>query len=373
MNNIKKVFFSLIKGGLWGMKPDPSLFGSETDWEGIYKISKIQALLGIVLDGIELLPENYRPPRDLYLKWCAEVLQIEDNNLKLDIEVANLFVFLRENGVEPVLMKGQGVALNYPNPSHRSCGDIDIYIGKENYDKVNELLSIDGTSLDKYELKHMAYDWHDVIIENHRIMSNLLSPKSRKNHGKIIKSWHNSDNVSKVTISDTNITIPPIDYNAIYLLLHSVTHLMGQGIGLRQICDWCMFLHNNHKSLDKGIIKKYLEDVGLLNAWKVFGAMSVKYLGLKPEYLFFSYSDKDMKLGEFIINDILDKGNFGFEGLKKRKFQKYRFISLFYNYFNGIRRGGKLYYLAPQEALWLPVIRLSNMFKAIIATLPNRK
>lgn len=362
MVDIKKEFFSLLRAGLWGTKPNSSLFNDKTDWDEIYKKSKQQALLGIILDGIELLPSEKYPPRPLYLKWCAEVLHIEDDNRKLDLEVVTLFNFLRENGVEPVLMKGQGIARSYPNPSHRSSGDIDIFIGKENYDKVNRLLSIEGKALEKWSSKHIMYKWHDEIVENHRLLATLISPVSDKNLDRIINDWHKNNDIVHIDFEGSKISVPPDDFNAIFLILHAVVHLMDTGIGLRQLCDWSIFIHKKHGRFDSLIIKKYLGKIGFTKAWKVFGALSVKYLGLPEEDLFWSYSKKDEKTADILLNDIWNGGNFGFESEKLRKRSKIYLFSRIEDYKHTFKRAAKFYYIAPYESLWLPFWRIRNFF-----------
>ena len=117
-----------MQSGLWGTPVDTTLFNIQTDWAQLYQSAKVQALLGITFDGMQTLPQELRPKRELYLKWCNALLQIEENNHILNQEIAKVYTLYRANQIEPVLLKGQGVAQNYRNPLHRQCGDIDFYI-----------------------------------------------------------------------------------------------------------------------------------------------------------------------------------------------------------------------------------------------------
>jgi hypothetical protein len=47
---------------------------------------------------------------------------------------------LREYGIDPVLLKGQGIAKYYPVPELRQCGDIDIYVGENHFAKTCEVI-----------------------------------------------------------------------------------------------------------------------------------------------------------------------------------------------------------------------------------------
>ena len=97
-----------------GTPVDTTLFNIQTDWAQLYQSAKVQALLGITFDGMQTLPQELRPKRELYLKWCNALLQIEENNHILNQEIAKVYTLYRANQIEPVLLKGQGVAQNWP-------------------------------------------------------------------------------------------------------------------------------------------------------------------------------------------------------------------------------------------------------------------
>ena len=107
MTPIQKQFFALVQSGLWGTPVDTTLFNIQTDWAQLYQSAKVQALLGITFDGMQTLPQELRPKRELYLKWCNALLQIEENNHILNQEIAKVYTLYRANQIEPVLLKGQ--------------------------------------------------------------------------------------------------------------------------------------------------------------------------------------------------------------------------------------------------------------------------
>ena len=352
-------FLELVKAGLWDYLPDNKLFSESTDWKRIYDLSQTQSLSGIVLDGINKLPKELLPPRALYIKWCAEILHIEDENLRLDKEVANLFSLLRSYEIEPVLMKGQAIAKLYPEPTHRASGDIDIYIGKENYDKVNKILSNEGEALEKWSPKHIMYKWHEVIIENHRLIGKMISPRLNRKLHSLVDEWHLTGNTDSMVIAGTRITILPLDFNIVFLLLHSVIHLMGFGIGLRQICDWAIILNRYKDQINRPYVKILLKKLGLTKASKIFGALSVNYLGLPKEDLIIPYSNKDEHQAELLLEDILHNGNFGFSG-ERGKNRRGNWIKKINNFLRTSKRSWQLRLIAPEEAFWKPYHKFST-------------
>ncbi len=356
MDIIQQQFFTLVQSGLWGTDADAGLFDEQTQWEQIYKTARAQALMGIVLDGIQTLPAEKRPQRGLYLKWCNTLLQIEEKNRLLNRELKNVYALCRENGVEPVLLKGQGVAQNYPNPLHRQCGDIDLFTGYEDYEKVNSLLMPDVTRIDEECFKHVGYEWHGVTIENHRILNTLNAPTANKKFQAEIARWHQASEMRSLQVGDCTVSVPPLTFDTVYILIHSVLHALNEGIGMRQICDWACLLHQNAEVIDKEAVAKLLREYGLEKAAKVFGVVATQYLGLKKECLPIVYGPDDLATGEWLMNDIWKEGNFGqFNADKKRRPKGY-WSGKWHTLTQLTLRCKDMKRLAPAEARWFPII-----------------
>lgn len=356
-NLIKNRFFALIRSGLWGTDPDTDLFDTQTDWKQLFRLARAQSLSGIVFDGMQMLPPDKRPNRELYLQWCTAALQIEDNNRKLNRELSNVYALYRESGIEPVLLKGQGIGQNYRNPLHRECGDIDLYIGNLDYVRANELLRRESESEHEENHKHTCMEWHGVSIENHRVLTRLSSPSADRHFQKEVSRWsNNKQEYRNLTIDGCSVTLPPVNFDAAYILLHSVLHFFGEGIGLRQLCDWACLLRKQKEYIDHEEVEKLFRKWGLIKAAKAFGAITVKYLGLPIEDLPIAYTGKDLEKGEQLLDDILKTGNFGmFYTNQKQGPEEYR--SSYWSYFTHIcNRCFEFRSLAPAEAFWYPVL-----------------
>lgn len=356
MTIIQQQFFALVQSGLWGTEADASLFGGQTDWEQIYQAARAQALMGIVLDGIQTLPAEKRPSRGLYLKWCNTLMQIEEKNRLLNRELANVYALCREHGVEPVLLKGQGVAQNYRNPLHRQCGDIDLYIGAENYAQVNNLLRTEATGEHEENHKHTSIEWHGVTIENHRTLTRLSAPAADRFLQREIARWHNTDLCRRLSVGDCLVTLPPLPFEVVYILTHSALHFLNEGIGLRQVCDWACLLHHEREHIDRNKVAELLRRMGLTRAAQVFGVVAVRYLKLPVEDLPVPYSEKDLATGDWLMEDIWQGGNFGqFDTRRKRRPKGY-WSGKWYTFTRACKRCHELGALAPAEARWYPMM-----------------
>ena len=54
--------------------------------------------------------------------------------------LAQLIEKLRRNEVYTLLVKGQGIAQCYERPLWRACGDIDLLLSTDNYEKAKAVL-----------------------------------------------------------------------------------------------------------------------------------------------------------------------------------------------------------------------------------------
>lgn len=362
MSTEQRAFFELVRAGLWGTAADPAAFDEHTDWKELYRRGKNQTLLGVMLDGIQTLPDELRPGRGLYLQWCASVLQIEENNKKLNEEILNLFTLLRTHGVEPVLLKGQGAARNYLEPLHRQCGDIDIYIGNTHFEQVNKLLQQDGEEAHEANFKHSAYHWHGIVVENHRVLTQMKAPFANRRMKRNIESWHGTEKEVRYNLDGLAIAVPPVEFDAVYLLQHSVVHLLEVGIGLRQVCDWACLLHNNRGTINKQNVAHELSALGLDKAARIFGALSVNYLGLDERDLPLAYDAEDRADGDWLLNEIWKSGNFGAYDPDKAARPKGYWRGKWYTFttFSGRRHNFKR--VVPSEAFWIPFRTISNFF-----------
>ncbi len=97
---------------------------------------------------------------------------------------------LTEAGIQPVLMKGLGLAQYYPEPSMRQWGDIDLFVGKEQYhpacavmrETFPDALKFDE-ELDHYKHYNLIAD--GVSIEIHRVSVALTHPRDIRRYAKM--------------------------------------------------------------------------------------------------------------------------------------------------------------------------------------------
>lgn len=318
MDATRNILLKLVRSALWGV-PISDL-PSDIDWNKVCLLAKQQTLLGLVADAVQKLPHDQKPEEKIIRKlqaWCMKNVQA---HYLITSRLAKSVEILRSEGVEPVLFKGHGLALNYPDPLSRSCGDIDLYVGRDRYEKtVKVCIENFGSDPDASESsKHYHFDYQGVILELHRIAENLPGPaENRRYQAWTVKNLEQSE-LRHVEVDGVKVCLPPAHFDAIYVMNHAWHHFVTGGVGLRQVCDWTMHIHRFHKELDISRIESDLSSFGLLRVWKYLACIAVEYLGL-PEEECPLYSREYSKDARKVLKVIWEEGNFGRHSERSRK------------------------------------------------------
>ena len=158
---IKDTFFQLVRIGVRTSK-DVTL-PNYIDWTQIKALADEQGLSAVILDGIEKLQDNNRPPQKELLNWIGVVLQEYEYRYDAYTKgIAELAGFYNTNGFKMMVLKGFACSLDWPKPEHRPCGDIDIWqFGKQK--EADALLSNEKRiKVDKSHHHHTVFEWGDL-------------------------------------------------------------------------------------------------------------------------------------------------------------------------------------------------------------------
>lgn len=355
-DSIQQPFFALLRAGLWGTPADAALFGPDTDWNELYRLAKGQTVAGILLDGIQTLPAECRPPRGLYLQWCNTLMVIEEKNHLLNRELANVLAVAAEADVRPLLVKGQGVAQSYRNPLHRQPGDIDLFTGDEGFERLNECLRREATFEEEETYKHTTLTWHSITVENHRVLATLSSPQANRRLQQCIRQWHSDPSLWRtVEVEGCPVKMPPLEFDVVYVLMHAALHFLNEGIGMRHVCDWMCLLHTYSAVLDKKRVAELFQLFGLTRAARLMGAIAVEHLGLPAEDLPIAYTPADLPDARWLLSTIVNEGNFGRYGGQRKKRPAGYWRGKWYTWTRIMARCREMGRLSPTEARWYPI------------------
>lgn len=312
--NNKEFFLELLRTGLWTeTKVAESWNHGYTelvDWTEMYQLAEEQSVIGVVLAGIEC--SNIKPPQELLLQWIGEVQMLEQQNKAMNQFVAELIEKMRNADIYTLLVKGQGIAQCYERPLWRACGDVDLLLSDSNYERAKTFLTphaVDVESEDK-EKKHLGMTISDWIVELHGTMHTELSRKVNKGIDKVQDDCFYKGNVRSWNNSGTTVFLPSPDNDVILVFTHILEHFFVEGVGLRQVCDWCRLLWTYRSEMDLQLLESRIRKMGLMTVWKAFGSMAVDALGM-PKGAMPMYNARYKAKGERVLERIMKSGNMG--------------------------------------------------------------
>lgn len=362
MNSIEDIFFILMRSAIWGSTPVLPRAVSEEEWNSIYAISKEQTVSGIMLDAIAMLPNEQKPDIKLRMQWIMLQKFIETQNKKMNNVLASLVAELKDNSLNPYLLKGQGVALNYPTPNHRICGDIDIYFTPRDLEKAIGYFTAQGHTLEgDLDDAHFETEYQGLKVEIHKKCATFYTKRLQKRYNEIIASIVDSAQAC-AEVEGCNVAVLPPIANALQLLSHMLRHIIFSGLGLRQVCDWVLFIYRHHKEIDKELFIRYAKELQLWETYKAVTAIATGYLGLPKEYALCEISRKDTKMAKKVFCLIMTYGNFGQYGEHSYATTRLEYIK---SYFWKLKNCMRFHRLAKSETTSYPIWQLHSIFKVI--------
>jgi len=272
MTRIRRFFFDLVQVAL-GNRAQLSERPSDKEWDVLYEMAIEQAMIGVLQQGLERLPDEQKPYFDLLLEWTVTAQMIQAQNKTLDERCLELLRKLEKAGIRASILKGQGIAKLYRRAnvrqnnrltdhtetdalgSLRGPGDIDAYVDcgrKEAIERVERI----GYSVEDWDCKHAHVRvWENTEVELHyrvEVLFNLF--KNRKlqkwfkaHENEIFGTSKDSENTNKSRNRDNDgLVTPTVEFNVFYILLHIYRHFFTEGVGLRQIMDYYFVLKTHY-------------------------------------------------------------------------------------------------------------------------------
>ncbi len=290
-----EVLFLLLRLGLELEQPSNENLNKvsaiiESQWKEIEELAEEQGVSSIVLDGINILGKKYGAKnvfphmsedqwQDFLLDWSSLMFYTEQDNAH-QIEVLNeMASYWSSKGCRVMVMKGQANGIFYPKPEHRNPGDIDCYLF-ENYEKGNKTAKEHGAEVDESWYKHFVISYKGETFENHQYFVHTRDGKRGKLLEKELEEALNIDLSSFLPLT-SYVIMPPVQWTAMFLTYHACAHFLSEGLRLKQLLDWAMFLNKHQNDIDWQHFYEFCERHHLRRFADAVTVISVDYLGVK--------------------------------------------------------------------------------------------
>ena len=288
----------------------------------VLKESRLQTVFSIVFPALKKLllreqPEKYLKYNELFMNELIS----NANNLS---ELNELHRLMEQNDIPYCALKGVASAYYYPDPSLRDMGDVDFLVAEKDFERAKKAVLSAGFTVDHGDDPdsfHTCFKRPPLSIwEQHRsingIPNNAAGKMIREEAERII------DTSVTVTLDGAVCRIPDTFHHGLIMLLHIISHMTSEGIGLRHLCDWAVFVERLGNDEFTELFEDKLKSFGLWRFAQIMTLVSQEYLGIS-EKKWAQNNSIDKKQLENVITDILNGGNFGKKDMNRYREIKY--------------------------------------------------
>lgn len=210
----------------------------EQDWQRCFNLALGQQVLAMTFPAMSALPKEQRPNFTLWSKWMAYAQNIAAQSKHKREVVRMMGGWLAEDGLSTLIIKGFSLAVLYPQPDLRECGDIDIYSG-EDYAAVNACLEKHGLQVGREDGHHVHINIDGISVEHHFALHNSRVKNGMEGPTEVLQRLAAIDRRPTMV---PGICFPNPTFTALFTAWHAHKHFLAEKIELRHAIDWALSL-----------------------------------------------------------------------------------------------------------------------------------
>lgn len=211
---------------------------TEVEWQRCFDIALGQQVLAMTFPVMSALSKEQRPNFTLWSKWMAYAQNIAAQSQHKREVVWKLGGWLAEVGLSTMIIKGFSLAVLYPQPDLRECGDIDIYSG-EDYAAVNACIEKHGLHIGRADGHHVHINIDGISVEHHFALHNSRVRNGMEGPTEVLQRLAATD---RRPTSLPGICFPNPTFTALFTVWHAHKHFLAEKIELRHVIDWVLSL-----------------------------------------------------------------------------------------------------------------------------------
>ena len=246
---------------------------------------------------------------------------LNTNNFQEHNELHEL---MKLHGISYVAIKGLASAAYYPDPSLRDMGDVDFLVYEKDFEAAKRAVMSAGFKLDHGDNEdsiHIAFKREPMSIwEQHRCVNGIpegvVGEQIREELDKTIETSE------LVNLDSAVCRIPDKFHHGLIILLHMISHMTSEGIGLRHLCDWAVFVNSLANDEFDELFATKFKTFGVWKYAQIMTAVCERYLGIAHKQ-WVENPEIDDALMYGVIEDIMNGGNFGKKDLNRYREIKY--------------------------------------------------
>lgn len=319
MKSAYSYLLSLVRCA-FGNVSDETDYGklSKETWEEIINTAFAQGVAALLADGYQNFL-SFHPGKESVLdsdelenlryELFSSVIQAEDDYQRFGDAIGSLSRMFEERDLKMMVLKGYGLSLDYPIPSHRSLGDIDIFLSDGNIPvsgpnpaalKGDEVFRSMGLQVNCVNSHHSQIQYQGITIENHHFIFDNDSHLSNIRVERKLRTL--LDFSRKCSVEGMDVYLPNPTFGILHLLRHSGGDFCTSSLILRQVIDYGMFVRAHHDDIDWDVVCGTAREFCFHRFMDCMNSICVEYLGL-DRFLFPTFEEDKSLVGR-IANDM---------------------------------------------------------------------
>ena len=265
---------------------------SVEDWQALEGLANEHGLLGVMLDGVEKLPREQQPEKKAIIQSIGLLIKSEQQYAVQEHAAAEIGLLLHQHGIRTYVLKGAVVAECYPRPEHRRSVDMDCFLVNENdnvndnledvWERGNRVLEEQGFEVRRDFYKNSTVVLPGLTVENHRYLTPFRGNRTLRR----LEKWLQAEIAGQARSDDeagrfegTWLYRPPVMVSALFLIEHSYSHFLHEGLTWRMVLDWQMFCRRHRDEIDWKELEARVDEFGFRRFYNSFLRLGKYLLG----------------------------------------------------------------------------------------------
>lgn len=248
-------------------------------------------------------------PEEIKQRWKRDALKINAFQTRKTMKILQVYRQFLKQGVKVLIVKGLVCRSLYPQPDNRQSNDEDLYVQKEEYKAVKDILLKNNFTVvsDSNDVTTFIDPVSGLSIELHTALFSMES-KAYGNYQRYFDQAFDECIVHRID----GVDVYSLEYtqHLLFLILHFVKHFFHGGVGIRQVVDIVMYseAYGDKVNWDR------LYDI--LKALNIY-VLIVNLFAMAHDLLEFDYTKIRVPEGidksdyQDLFEDIMDAGIFG--------------------------------------------------------------
>ena len=248
-------------------------------------------------------------PEEIKQRWKKDALKINAFQTRKTMKILQVYRQFLKQELKVLIVKGLVCRSLYPQPDNRQSNDEDLYVQKEEYEAVKDILLKNNLTVisESNDVTTFIDPVSGLSIELHTALFSLES-KAYGNYQRYFDQAfdecivHSIDGVSVYSLEYTQ--------HLLFLILHFVKHFFHGGVGIRQVLDIVMYSEAYGDKVNWDRLYDILKELNIY-------VLITSLFAMAHDLLEFDYTKISVPEGidksdyQDLFDDIMDAGIFG--------------------------------------------------------------